>query len=291
MREGAESRESLPPAVRAFDQTAPRYDERFGPWRSVAAQRRAVRRYLLRAFPPGGRILELGGGTGDDALFLLERGYDVTLTDGSPTMVERATEKVRRAGYEDAPVERLALEELDAYERRRSAAGRPLFDGAFSNFAAFNCVPDLAAVARPLAGVLRPGAACVLVVFGPSSIGEVLVELIRGRPAAAVRRFRKGPAPARIGTEHFQVWYPRPRDFAEAFSPWFRLKRLRGVGILVPPSAAEPWISRFPRVVGAMEAADRVLSAPLARLADHVLLHLERTDVRADPAASRGTSS
>ena len=282
---------SLPPAVRAFDQTAPRFDERFDPWRSVAAQRRAVRRYLQRTFPPGSRILELGGGTGDDALFLLERGYDVTLTDGSPAMVERASGKVRRAGYEEAPVERLVLEELGRYGRRRSAEGRPAFDGVFSNFAAFNCVPDLGAVARPLAGVLRSGAACILVVFGPCSIGEVVVELIRGRPAAAVRRFRKGPAPARIGAEHFQVWYPRPRDFADAFAPWFRLKRVRGVGILVPPSAAEPWISRLPRVVRAMEAADRVLSAPLAPLADHVLLHLERTDVRADLGASPDTAS
>ncbi len=46
----------------------------------------------------------------------------------------------------------------------------------------------------------------------------------------------------------------------------------------VPPSAAEPWISRFPRVVDAMESADRLLSAPLGRFADHGLLHLERTE-------------
>lgn len=286
---GGEAR--LPPAVRAFDQTAPRFDERFGDWRSVAAQRRAVRRYLLRTFEPGARILELGGGTGDDALFLLDRGYDVVLTDGSPTMVEEATAKVRAAGYRNVPVERLVLEEMDRFARRHDDHGLPPFDGAFSNFAAFNCVPDLAAVARPLARVIRPGGACILVVFGSASIGEVVVELIRRRPAAAFRRFRKGPAPARIGTEHFQVWYPRPADFAAAFAPWFTLERVRGVGLMVPPSAAEPWISRFPRVVSALEAADRVLSAPLARLADHVLLHLERTDVRAGPAASPGTST
>ena len=282
--------DALPPAVRAFDQTAPRFDERFGEWRSVAAQRAAVRRYLLRTFRPGSRILELGAGTGDDALFLLERGYHVFPTDGSPGMVERATEKVRRAGQTDVPVEQVVLEELDRFERRRRQERLPPFDGAFSNFAAFNCVPDLRRVARPLAGLIRPGGACVLVVFGPCSIGEVIVELVRGRPAAAVRRFRRGPAPARIGQEHFQVWYPRPVAFARAFDPYFALKRVRGIGILVPPSAAEPWISKFPRVVAAMEAADRLLSAPLARLADHVLLHLERSHVTAPPAGSPDTS-
>jgi SAM-dependent methyltransferase len=268
--------------VRAFDRTAERFDERFGEWRSVAAQRRAVRRHLVATFPPGGRLLELGGGTGEDAIFLLERGFDVTLTDGSPRMVERATEKLARAGFGDRrPPERVVLEELDAFAERAARAGVAPFDGAYSNFAALNCVRDLSALGPPLARLLAPGAACLLVVFGPCSPGEVAVELLRGRPAAAVRRFRRGAAPARLGGERFQVWYPRPREVARALAPWFLLRRVRGIGVLVPPSAAEPWISRFPRVVRAFEAADRVLEAPLARLADHVLLHLERTPMEA----------
>jgi methyltransferase family protein len=34
------------------------------------------------------------------------------------------------------------------------------FDGAFSNFSGLNCVEDLAAVARNLARLLKPGARC-----------------------------------------------------------------------------------------------------------------------------------
>jgi SAM-dependent methyltransferase len=277
------STSSLPPAVRAFDLTADRFDQRFGEWRSVAAQRRAVRRYLLRTFAPGSRLLELGAGTGEDALFLLERGYDVTLTDGSPRMVARATEKLRQAGYGGRVwVEQALLEDLDAFVQRVRQRSEPPFDGAYSNFAALNCVQDLSAMAEPLARLLRPGAACILVVFGPCSIGEVIVQLVLRDPRAAVRRFRRGAAPARLGGEHFQVWYPSPRQIARALSPYFRLRRVRGIGILVPPSAAEPWISRFPRLVSMLEAADRVLTAPLALLADHVLLHLERTAQQPD---------
>jgi SAM-dependent methyltransferase len=270
---------TLPPAVRAFDHTAERFDERFGEWLSVAAQRRAVRRYLVRAFRPGGRLLELGAGTGDDAIFLLERGYDVRLTDGSPRMVERAAEKLADSGRAGHPLpEQVVLEELDAYADRALATGAAPFDGAYSNFAALNCVKDLSALARPLARLLRPGAPFLPVVFGPCSVGEVMVELLRRRPRSAVRRFRKGPAPARLGGEHFQVWYPRPGEVARALWPHFRLRHVRGIGILVPPSAAEPWISRFPRIVRAMESGDRLLTAPLARLADHVLLDFERTE-------------
>ena len=272
----------LPPAVRAFDETAPRFDERFGEWRSVAAQRSAVRRYLTQTFPFGSRLLELGAGTGEDALFLLERGYRVTLTDGAPQMVACASAKIRQAGYGDsAPVEQVVLEELDAFDDRLHAQGLEPFDGAYSNFAALNCVADLASLAGPLARLLRPGASCMLVVFGPWPPGEIVVELLRGNPGAAVRRLRRGPTPARIGGEHFTVWYPSPWQVARALAPFFRLRRIRGIGILIPPSAAEPYISRFPRLVAALEAADRLLAAPLALLGDHVLLHFERTALEA----------
>ncbi|HET8638412.1 MAG TPA: hypothetical protein VFL96_16295, partial [Acidobacteriaceae bacterium] len=55
---------ALRTAALAFEAAAPAFDERFGLWASVAAQRRSVREVLLQAFPPSGRILEVGGGTG-----------------------------------------------------------------------------------------------------------------------------------------------------------------------------------------------------------------------------------
>jgi SAM-dependent methyltransferase len=269
----------LPPAVRAFNARADQFDGRYGSWLSVAAQRRAVQRYLVQTFEPGSRLLELGGGTGEDALFLLERGYHVTFTDGSPRMLELAAAKIERAGFADrADIQQVVLESIGDLAARTRAP----YDGAYSNFAALNCLPDPSILATPLAHLLRPGAACMLVVFGPGSVGEVVVELMRRDPRAAIRRFRRGAAPARLGGEHFHVWYPSPADFARALSPYFKLRRVRGIGVTVPPSAAEPWISRFPRLIRALEAADRVLSAPLAYLADHVLLQFERTSHPAD---------
>jgi hypothetical protein len=61
--------------------------------------------------------------------------------------------------------------------------------------------------------------------------------------------------------------------------PWFRYVRRRGVGILVPPSAAEPWISRHPRLLHGLETLDRVANRPLAALGDHILYVFERTGV------------
>jgi SAM-dependent methyltransferase len=262
----------LSPAAEAFDAIAEAFDDRFRSWSSVAAQRRAVRAELLAAFPNGARVLEIGGGTGEDASWLMRHGREVLLTDPSPTMVRVAAAKLVPLGA-PTPVA-LAAEDL-------SQLADEGFDGAFSNFAALNCVRDLSSVARGLAQLVRPRAAIVLVVFGVCPPGEWIVEAVRGNPRAIFRRVSRGDVSARLGGREFLVRYHRASDIARAFAPWFRMTRRRGIGVCVPPSAAEPWISRHPRLLSLLDRLDRIVSRPLAMLGDHVLYRLERTDVGA----------
>jgi SAM-dependent methyltransferase len=265
------------PAVAAFDAIAPIFDQRFGAWLSVAAQRRAVRAALLREFPKHGHILELGGGTGEDAAFLAEAGFDVLLTDPSPTMVSLARIKLSPFG---AQAEIATGEELEDFSSRHLSTGGKLFDGAFSNFAPLNCVVDLGPVARGLAQLLKPGAPAMLVLFGTFCPGEMLTEVLHKRPEQALRRSKRGPFPARLAKRDFPIVYHRRAALMRAFAPWFVLERRLGIGVTVPPSAAEPWISHHPRLLGAMETLDRILSRPMAHLGDHVLYQFRRTHER-----------
>ena len=262
---------ALSAAARAFDAAAARFDERFGGWLSVAAQRRAVRAELVDAFPVGAHVLEIGGGTGEDALWLTEQGRSVFLTDAAPSMVRAAREKLAtHSGFE---AEVIAAEDLASVERT--------FDGAFSNFAALNCVSDLAPVARGLARLVRPGGHVVIVLFGIAVPGEWIVQLTRGDTRAMFRRAARGDVHARLGGNEFVVRYHRPRAVARAFQPWFRLERRRGIGVFVPPSAAEPWISAHPRLLKFLDGLDRVTARPLALLGDHILFRFERTESNA----------
>jgi len=265
----------LRPAALAFDGIAPQFDSRFGEWQSVAAQRRAVRRALIAAWPAGGHILEVGGGTGEDALWLAHRGFRVTLTDVSPRMVALADIKLRPLG---SCAERVAAEELEDFADRHIARGEEPFEGVFSNFAPLNCVEDLAPVSRALARLVRPGGSVLLVVFGIASPGEILVETLRGRSRQALRRFRHGAVPARLGGRHFTVIYHRGAALCQAMQPWFTLVERRGIGIFVPPSAAEPWISRHPHILALLENLDRLATRPLAALGDHILYRFTRTE-------------
>jgi SAM-dependent methyltransferase len=264
---------SLRPAALAFDVVASAFDSRFGAWSSVAAQRRAVRTALLQRFPSGGRVLEIGGGTGEDATFLAQHGFKVLLTDPSPTMVTLAAKKLTQLG---STAEVAAAEEMADFADSYLTAGQPLFDGVFSNFAPLNCVANLEPVARGLARLIKPGASAMLVFFGTCCPGEMLVETLRGRPRQAFRRRKRGMVPARLAKHEFQVIYHRPFEIERAFSPWFAFEKRIGIGVTVPPSAAEPWISARPRLLAAMEKIDHVLAHPLAGLGDHVLYQFHR---------------
>ena len=265
---GATSVES---AANAFDAVAERFDTRYGGWKSVAAQRRLVRAALLRAFPPGAKLLEIGGGTGEDAGWLACQGREVLLTDVSPAMVRIAAEKLRLLGLPTPLV--AAAEQL---EMIGDVVRAPL-DGAFSNFAALNCVTDLAPVGRGLAPLVRPGGKVLLVIFGACPPGEWVVQLLRGDLRAIFRRASRGVITARIGGRNFPVRYHRAREVVDAMAPAFRLTRRLGIGIFVPPSAAEPWISGHPRILRSLEQLDRIASRPLAIFGDHVLYEFERT--------------
>lgn len=257
---------SLPPAGMAFDAIAEGFDDRFGQWLSVAAQRRAVHEELIRAFPRGSQLLEIGGGTGVDAAWLTARNRSVLLTDVSPAMVRVAARKLGENAVATIAAEQLDLVNRDGHK----------FDGAFSNFAALNCVSDLRPIGASLAQLIRPGGRVVLVFFGCCCPAEIVIETARGRFGNTLRRFRRGDVPAKIGENRFSVRYYSRRDVSAALAPWFKATASRAIGLFVPPSAAEPWISAYPRLLAVLEAIDRRLSRTLAPLGDHVLYVFER---------------
>ena len=241
---------SLRPAAIAFDAIAPVFDSRFGAWRSVAAQRSAVRAALLREFSAGRRVLELGGGTGEDAMFLAKFGFDMLLTDPSPAMVANAKAKLAPMG---ARAEIVAGEELEEFAASYLSAGGTMFDGAFSNFAPLNCIADLGPVARGLARLLKPGAPAMLVLFGTFCPGEIATEMLRGRPARLRSLVCAGKTSGDWGDGAAQC--SRTVDFAAAGTA-------RGNGEARPsafPSIGKPWRS-CPLSISSNERLDNVMT-------------------------------
>src|SRR2546425_7130592 len=73
----------------AFDSVANVYDGPRGNNALIQRMRHEVWRVLGEVFPAGARLLDLGCGTGIDAVHLAASGYDILATDWSPAMVAR----------------------------------------------------------------------------------------------------------------------------------------------------------------------------------------------------------
>jgi SAM-dependent methyltransferase len=200
--------------------------------------------------------LELNCGTGIDAIHLATRGVAVLACDISSRMIEQARQNATAAGVSDRIDFRvLATEQLDTFDTDI------LFDGAFSNFSGLNCVQDLAAVRSSLARRLKPGSRVLLCMLGRHSIWQKLWHLAHGEWSRAMRT----PRTRDVGNS-VVVQYPSRKSIVDVFSPDFKLRRWKGIGIAVPPAFLEHWCTRFPRVAQCLNEVDqRIGGAPVFR--------------------------
>jgi len=80
---------------------SPDWDERYAqqnaPW-DTGRPSSELQRILRERDIPHGRVLELGCGTGTNAVFLAQEGFDVTALDISTLAIERARAKADEAG-------------------------------------------------------------------------------------------------------------------------------------------------------------------------------------------------
>jgi ubiquinone/menaquinone biosynthesis C-methylase UbiE len=260
---------STPPGETYWNKVAETYDQVFPHTLVGRAQRDIVWQELESVFQPGWRILELNCGTGIDAVHLAERGVTVLACDISPRMIEIAWQRLRSTGLEGL-VEFRALPTEDIAELE----GKCSFDGAFSNFSGLNHVRDLSAVARNLARLLKPGARAVLCMAARFVPSEMAWYLAQGNLRKAMRRLTQLSDDDRL-----KVYYPSVGAMGRIFTPEFRLREWKGVGVMVP-SCIEHVVRRYPRVLNGLARADPWLGCvPVLRgMADCVLMQFERID-------------
>ncbi len=273
----------------AFDAKASCYDDTWT-WSVIGRlQREPVWREIDQRFRTGQRVLDLGCGTGADALHLARLGIRVHAVDISPLMLAAARNRAEAEGLSN-----MVTFQLCGLEDLAHMTDHTPFDGAISNFGALNCVDDLQSVAVSLAQRLRPGAFLALCYMGRFCLWETLWYLLRGLPGKAFRRLSRiddlrftiddwaqaAQPDIPLVTRHpplvngFQVFYPTVAEVVLAFRDNFQLLSSRGIGILVPPSYVERRVRAVSRLFRVLSFLDRFLCGkPILRaMADHRLL-------------------
>ncbi len=243
-------------AATAFDGLAETYDHVWTLAPAGRAQREAVWATLGPLLTPGMRAIDLGCGTGEDALRLLRAGVEVDAIDASPQMVARSCAKGIRAQVR-------LIEE--------SGSLNTAYNLALSNFGAMNCVRDLNVAGQALRRLVRPGGIAVLCLLNRFCLWETLYLALHGEWRKSVRRLG-GTNEAAIGV---RVRYYSANEVRAALGDDFRLETDCGIGILLPPSFVPAFSHRWMVVA---ERLDRRLAATSfgRSIADHHLLVFRR---------------
>ena len=226
----------------AFDSVAADYDGPRGNNVLIQRMRATMWRELERRFAREARLIDLGCGTGIDALHLAQTGRAVLATDWSPGMVERTARRAAEAGLatriDARRVGAHQLEQIDAHGE---------FDGAYSNFGPLNCVPDLGALSAQCARLLRPGGKLVFSVIGRVCPWEYLYYRWR-RPERAKIRALRGPVAVSMNRETIWTRYFTPIEFYSDFAARFELIEYRALSLFLPPPYLAGWYEKRPRL-------------------------------------------
>lgn len=269
----------------AFDAFAPTYDTDFTHTRLGQLLRQRVWQVLAQQFGAGQQVLELTCGTGEDAVWLAQRGVIVTATDGSPEMVQATAVKAEQAGVSGrVTAVPLSLQEIAENRNPYAVTPKPItdhglpitdYDGVLSNFGGLNTIGNWQPLAEQLAPMIRPHGRVVLVVMGPLCPWEMGWHLLHGEWGTAVRRFRSS-APATIGSSTIPIWYPSARQLRRAFAPWFRHLRTRSLGLWLPPSYLGHLVERWPRFFTWLNRLEDRTARLTGGWGDHYILILEK---------------
>jgi ubiquinone/menaquinone biosynthesis C-methylase UbiE len=264
----------------AFDLIAPGYDAVYGPAANhvMSHLREENLALLMTTFSPDSLLLEIGCGTGEEAIALARKGYSVLATDIAPAMVAITQKKAATAGLSS-----LITTMAKPAAQLRGAAAAATFDGAFASFGSLNCEPDLPALATSLSELLKPEARFVCSVMARWCPFEIFWYLLHGRPSRAFRRLKRGWQEAKVsglGASRVSVpvRYLSAANLLTALSPHFILIEIQSLGLLLPP----PYMERVYRASESLWMFMRPLERrlrwrwPWRHMGDHLVLVFEK---------------
>jgi len=259
----------------SFDIAATTYDSNFTESAIGKLQRRRVLHFLQHSLPNQSlKILEINCGTGEDALWLAGKGHLVIATDISEHMIATARKKIAEENLDSfVTAARLSFDELAAHFTDEK------FDLIFSDFGGLNCISEieLKKLAEDFSSLLKLNGKLIAVVMGRKCWWERFYFLVKGNFKEAFRRNSKEKVEARIEKEIISTWYYSPKEFRKIFKEHFTFRRMRPVGLFVPPSYLNCFFEDKKFLLSIFNALEKLFPLSfLSNYADHFYIELKK---------------
>jgi ubiquinone/menaquinone biosynthesis C-methylase UbiE len=260
--------------IEIFDRVSKTYDAEFTRSALGSIYRDRVHKRFNALFKPGMLVLDIGCGTGDDAIHLARRGVSVIACDFSEGMLYQADKKIKQYGFSKD----IELRHLQAEDLVRFIEELPMgFDGIYSNFGPLNMVSDLDKFIRITARLLDPGCRALHVIMNRMPVYETLYFLLHSRFTRAFERW-SGKATVPIGGKYISCRFYSPREITKLFEMYFTVDRIEALGLILPPPYLSGHYRRRRNFYRPLVRFDRWLSNQLFfnSLGDHFIIEMTR---------------
>lgn len=255
----------------AFSRQAPGFDAIDAQNDMLQYMRNTVRQHVLKIWKKGDHILELNCGTGLDAVFFAQKGFNVYATDNAEGMLQQAEKKIS-----DNYLEKIITLQNCSFDNLNTLSPKK-FDHIFSNFGGLNCTGDLQSVIEQFNSLLNPNATVTLVLMPPICPWEIALAL-KGNFRTAFRRLNKKGANSQVEGIQFTTWYYSPTKVQAFFGKGYKRLYLQSLGFICPPPYMEEFPKTFPRLFSTLTTIEKkVATLPLLRnLGDHFIITMQK---------------
>ncbi len=231
---------------------------------------------LLTAFSSPSCLLDIGCGTGRDAVELAKLGHRVLAFDVSERMVSKARERVLSQGVQHrVVVTRGRCAELaDVLE----ASPWRVFDGVYANFS-LTFEESLRQVAAALHSVTKPGAFLLCTLPNRLVLSEIVLYGLRLRFRGFLWRF-EDPLFLDVHGHNLRIRTYSPWQVRKCFEGFFDLRGLVGLPTFLPPVYLHGLYRKLGGGRVLSERLDTLLAGkyPWNRLGDNTLFRFRRSE-------------
>lgn len=225
-----------------FDHIAPTYNSVFTRSMIGQFQRKRVWKYIETIIPQlrGFEMLELNNGIGEDALVFGDKGFNIIATDINEEMLKVTQKRAEQVSMQN----RISSHYLDL-ESISDTLFDKKYDLVFSNFGGINSVSpeSLKKLFETLPSILNPGGRFIGVVMPKFCAWETIFFLLRFQFKKAFRRFNANDGLIDPADGIPKTWYYHPSQVKNWAKPYFKTICVRPVGIALPPSYLERFVS------------------------------------------------